>query len=50
MKSVLQVLPFQNMIEYIKVSGATLMEMLEHSVTEYYPANPAGRFLQVSGK
>lgn len=40
-------LPFQNVIGVVEVSGATLKALLEHSVAGL-PA-PAGRFLQVSG-
>lgn len=40
-------LPFQNLLAVVEVSGATLKAVLEHSVAAW-PA-PAGRFLHVSG-
>ncbi len=40
-------LPFQNLIGVVEVSGETLKSVLEHAVSAL-PA-PAGRFLQVSG-
>lgn len=44
---VLTVLPFQNTLSTFFVSGATIMEALENSVSQH--EDGAGRFLQVSG-
>ncbi|KAJ8314855.1 hypothetical protein KUTeg_007005 [Tegillarca granosa] len=44
-----EVQPFSNGIEIIKLQGKYLRQALEHSVTDYDPADPHGRFFQVSG-
>ena len=41
------VFPFENIVERVEVSGATVREALEHSVSRYPGA--AGGFAQVSG-
>ena len=46
-RDVLAILLFGNTINAVEISGATIREMLEHSV-EFYPA-PFGGFLNVSG-
>ena len=46
---VLTVNPFGNTIEMITLKGVHLREVMEHSVANYDPLDPSGRFLQVSG-
>ena len=46
-RDVLSVLPFNNLLRKAEIKGATIREMLEHSV-EFYPASFGG-FLDVSG-
>jgi 5'-nucleotidase len=48
-RDVLSVLPFNNPIVKIEVSGKTLMEVLEHGVARSREDNEPGRFPQVSG-
>lgn len=48
-RDVLSILPFNNPIVKIRVSGKTLLEALEHSVARSREDNEPGRFPQVSG-
>lgn len=43
------VMPFQNKMEIIEITGKELMEALEHSVHRYEDEEARGEFLQVSG-
>ena len=45
-----RVWPFGNEVELVRITGRTLINMLEHSVSAYNPEDPKGSFLQVSGK
>ncbi len=49
MGDILEVMPWQNTIERVEVSGATLLQVLEHSVTNWNPEDLWGGFLQYSG-
>lgn len=49
MRDVLSMLPFNNPIVKVEVSGKTLMEILEHSVARSREDSEPGRFPQVSG-
>ncbi|XP_013420463.1 5'-nucleotidase-like [Lingula anatina] len=44
---VLSAAPFGNGVDIVRISGSTLWELMEHSVSEY--EKRSGRFLQVSG-
>ncbi|XP_069168282.1 snake venom 5'-nucleotidase-like [Procambarus clarkii] len=51
MEDILTVAPFQNTIDIVELKGKHVMEMFEHSVSQYDPqalTHPGG-FLQVSG-
>jgi 5'-nucleotidase len=48
-RDVLSILPFNNPIVKIEVTGKTLMEVLEHGVARSREDNEPGRFPQVSG-
>jgi 5'-nucleotidase len=48
-RDVLSMLPFNNPIIKIELTGKTLMEVLEHSVARSAEDNEPGRFPQVSG-
>jgi len=48
-RDVLSILPFNNPIVKIEVTGKTLMEALEHGVARSREDNEPGRFPQVSG-
>jgi 5'-nucleotidase len=48
-RDVLSMLPFNNPIIKVEVTGKTLMEILEHSVARSAEDNEPGRFPQVSG-
>lgn len=48
-RDVLSMLPFNNPIVKVEVSGKLLMEILEHSVARSREDNEPGRFPQVSG-
>ncbi len=50
MEDVLKTSPFGNRVERIEVYGSTLLEILQHSVMDYNPKEPHGKFLQVAGK
>lgn len=43
--------PFPNTVDLVKITGETLKEMFEFSVSDYDPSalEPFGGFLQVSG-
>lgn len=43
------ILPFDNQLFTINVTGKVLKDVLEHSVQNYAENHPSGRFLQVSG-
>ena len=49
MRDVLSILPFNNPIVKVEVTGKTLMEILEHGVARSREDNEPGRFPQVSG-
>ncbi len=51
MEDILQVLPFQNTIDVIEITGEHLREAFEYSMEGYDPKGYrlAGKFLQVSG-
>ena len=46
---VLTVNPFGNTVEMISLKGVHVRAVMEHSVANYDPLDPSGRFLQVSG-
>ena len=46
----LNAMPFGNDIVAVTVSGKTLKEVFENSITAYDDAGKSGRFLQMSGK
>jgi len=46
----INVTPFANALVKITISGSTLLESFEHSVSEYKVNQGASKFLQVSGK
>jgi 5'-nucleotidase len=48
-RDVLSILPFNNPIVKIEITGKTLMEVLEHGVARSREDNEPGRFPQVSG-
>lgn len=48
-RDVLSILPFNNPIVKIRISGKTLLEALEHGVARSREDNEPGRFPQVSG-
>jgi 5'-nucleotidase len=48
-RDVLSMLPFNNPIVKVEMSGKTLMEILEHSVARSAEDNEPGRFPQISG-
>ena len=48
-ENVLEVLPFGNFVYMVRVTGATIMEALEHSASFYSLTDPDGAFLQFSG-
>ena len=48
-RDVLSMLPFNNPIVKVEVTGKTLMDILEHSVARSREDNEPGRFPQVSG-
>ncbi|XP_077998567.1 snake venom 5'-nucleotidase-like [Glandiceps talaboti] len=41
--------PFRNTVDLIEITGATLVKVFEHAVSEIVYEDPSGRFLQVSG-
>jgi 5'-nucleotidase len=43
------VMPFQNKIEIVEVTGSDLLAALEHSVHRYEDGEPRGEFMQFSG-
>jgi 5'-nucleotidase len=47
--NVLTVLPFGNTIALVTLTGAQLLEALEHSVSRWSTSNPSGAFAQVAG-
>lgn len=49
MRDVLSMLPFNNPIVKVEVTGKTLMEILEHGVARSREDNEPGRFPQISG-
>jgi len=49
MRDVLSILPFNNPIVKIEISGKTLYEVLEHGVARSREDNEPGRFPQISG-
>ena len=49
MRDVLSILPFNNPIVKVEVTGKTLMDILEHGVARSREDNEPGRFPQVSG-
>lgn len=49
MEDLLTILPFGSKIEAVELTGAELMEVLEHSVYRYENGNDNGEFLQFSG-
>ncbi|XP_070568641.1 snake venom 5'-nucleotidase-like [Ptychodera flava] len=46
---VMDIQPFRNTLDLMEITGATLLKVLEKSVSEYILEKPHGRFLQVSG-
>lgn len=48
-RDVLSILPFNNPIVKVEITGKTLMEILEHGVARSREVNEPGRFPQVSG-
>ncbi len=48
-RDVLSILPFNNPIVKVEITGKTLMEILEHGVARSREDNEPGRFPQVSG-
>ncbi|XP_002741914.1 snake venom 5'-nucleotidase-like [Saccoglossus kowalevskii] len=46
---ILNIQPFRNTLDLIDITGATLIKVLEWSVSDINPDEPSGRFLQVSG-
>lgn len=50
MEDILTVLPFQNYIDVITVTGGVLLKALEHAVAKYDHDSPRGEFLQVAGE
>jgi len=49
LRDVLSILPFNNELAKIEVTGATLLQALEHGVSRTAPGAEPGRFAQVSG-
>jgi 5'-nucleotidase len=49
LRDVLSILPFNNDLAKIEVTGATLLQALEHGVSRSGPGSEPGRFPQVSG-
>ena len=49
MRDVLSILPFNNPIVKVEITGKTLMDILEHGVARSREDNEPGRFPQVSG-
>jgi 5'-nucleotidase len=49
LRDVLSILPFNNQLSKIEVTGATLLEALEHGVSRSGPGSEPGSFPQVSG-
>ncbi|XP_064605250.1 snake venom 5'-nucleotidase-like [Liolophura sinensis] len=49
MEDILTVMPFQNYIDVINVTGKVLLKALEHAVAKYDHNSPRGEFLQVAG-
>jgi 5'-nucleotidase len=49
LRDVLSILPFNNELAKIEVTGATLLQALEHGVSRSGPGSEPGRFPQVSG-
>ena len=49
MRDVLSILPFNNPIVKVEVTGKTLMDILEHGIARSREDNEPGRFPQVSG-
>jgi 5'-nucleotidase / UDP-sugar diphosphatase len=49
LRDVLSILPFNNELSKIEVTGATLLQALEHGVSRSGPGSEPGRFPQVSG-
>ena len=51
LEDIYSAVPWPSTIDVIKVNGATLRSILEHSVRNYDPYNedPGGKFLQLSG-
>ena len=47
---ILTVLPFQDIVDMIKIRGKYLRQAFENSVARYDPVERPGAFLQVSGK
>ncbi|CAG5033242.1 unnamed protein product [Parnassius apollo] len=45
----LGVMPFDGILVTVKMNGSTLLQMLEHGVSNYDPLDYPGEFLQVSG-
>lgn len=50
MGQLINVLPFIRTLVKITISGSTLLEVFEHSVSEYVKNYGGRHFLQVSGK
>lgn len=43
------ILPYENQLITVNITGKVLLEVLEHSVQKFVEQNPRGEFLQVSG-
>lgn len=50
MGQLLNVIPFMNTLVKITISGSSLLEAFEHSVSDYVIDRGGRNFLQVSGK
>ena len=46
---ILEAFPYGNTVELVQISGLTLLNILEHAVSNYNMDEPSGRFLQYSG-
>ena len=50
MSDVLQVLPFRNELEMVRIKGDAILQALEHSASLHNPLDAHGGWLQVSGE
>ena len=50
MSDVLQVLPFRNELEMVRIKGDVILQALEHSASLHNPLDARSGFLQVSGE